>query len=157
MAAIFFFGPMLPMHRHLLQTVALEQEKQFSDNRLPEVSNAIAVMQKFTVTAMEGVVNWPRQEQPKNQGQIVDVNFIVAPNRVRHSVISSSGWMTPAPVEADLLKAPEKDSVEEDQIEIRVLEGEGEEEDAVAGSLVSRLPRMKEERGNAEIAVKKVE
>lgn len=109
------------------------------------------MIRKLTVTVMEGVVNWPRQEQPKNQDQIVGVNFIVVPNRVRHSAISSSGWMTPAQAEADLLKTPE-----EDRIKTRVLEGEGEEEDAVVESLVIRHPLPKEERGNAETAVKKV-
>jgi hypothetical protein len=60
--------------------------------------------------------------------------------------------MTTALVEADLLKALEKDSVEEDQIEMEVPEGE----DVVVGSLVSHHPVMQGERGNAEIAAKKV-
>jgi hypothetical protein len=152
MAVIFSFGPMLPMYRHqLLKMVVVGQEKQFSVSRLPGMSDVITKIRRLTVTVTEGVVNWPRQEQPKNQDQIVGVNFIVVPNRVRHSAISSSGWMTPALAEADLLKTPE-----EDRIKTRVLEEEDEEEDAVVGSLVIRHPLPKEERGNAETAVKKV-
>ena len=129
-----------------------EEEEQFSGNHLHERSDVIAAIQRHTVTVMEEVVNWLLHEQHKSRGPIADANFTVVLNRVSHSVISSNGWMTTALVEADLLKALEKDSVEEDRIEMRVLEGE----DVVVGTLVIHHLVMQGERENAEIAAKKV-
>jgi hypothetical protein len=134
-----------------------EQEKQFSGNPLPRMSDVIMMIQRLTVTVMGEVENWPRQEQRKNQDPIAGVNFTVVPNRVTHSVISSSGWTTLALVEADLLKVAEKDSVEEDQEWIEMPEGEGEEEDVGVGSPVNHHPAIQGERGNVEIVAKKVQ